>query len=177
MYFKRCYLLQLSLKNKYFRGTKLRWVLNFIFLPTNTQRNNFSLSTTWQQTDFSRREALSRQNMDVPFMIPFPTYILRRGIILGQKRGLPDGARKKCAIFFRLLGPKEHIYQNLKEIMQMIYIDQCTFLLSNRDVELHLWSRCPGKIYTVLCLWSGSLRKQVTTSTVTSGIPRLVCDQ
>ena len=75
------------------------------------------------------------------------------------------------------LGPEEHAHQNLKEINYMIYIGQCTCLLSSIDMELHLWSGYSAKIYAFLCLWPRSLEDQITTFTVISDIPGLVCDQ
>lgn len=107
--------------------------------------------------------------MGMSFINPVPTRI-RRGLILGQKRGLLDGARKKNAMFFRHFRTfKEHTYQNLKEIMYMIYISQYTFLISNGDRELYLCSRYSAKTYTLLCVWPWSLEDQITTFPVTSG--------
>lgn len=75
------------------------------------------------------------------------------------------------------LGPEEHTYQNLKEIIQMIYRGRCMFLLSKIDMELHLRSGYSSEDYAFLCLWSSSLEDKITTFTVISDIPGLVCDQ
>lgn len=75
------------------------------------------------------------------------------------------------------LVPKEPTYQNLKEIMYRVYKVQSTFLLSKRDMELHLRSRYSTKTYTSLCLCPRSLEDHITTFTIISGIPGLVCDQ
>lgn len=85
-------------------------------------------------------------------MNAFPTYIVRRDILLGQREAELMGLRRSVPCSSGFLGPSEYTYQNPKEVMYMIYAGQRTCLLSNRDMELHLWSRCSAKTYAFVCL-------------------------